>query len=400
MRLQTAVARLTMEIPPPLIEEPLIDQGRSSQLGGLGLGLVVQGNYITERSHQLQQIIHNKEVLLKEEMAAVCIQCALRRCSATKRVELVRLRTQWMNQFAKVLMFSFQDEVAIESAVNIGKEIAELHNDSLEAQEQTIQYIKVVIHLLINDVTRQLIREVVMDTIKSSTSQYLENRPKHTTNPIVAIITALLEEAIGGLIPVLIRDAIKEKTNDYFHKLHAEFILTRLAKELIEDMKDTFISETKDEFIVEDALEQMMIEVIVAEAKETAEEILNEVKVEMILMQRAEDLKVIGEVFMRRIGVRLVASRLLMFLQDNFDCFLMEFNAKEVVKRMIAGRLSNIINCAAESMEFNRKSILGQSISNALLLPIVRDALITELLLQTSTDVDSIELLEKEIENP
>jgi len=356
-------------------------------------------NVSLSRSQELMRGLEHKADALLRELAAIHIQRRTRGFLVRRRLAYFFLQREWEIQMSTVISLQLMDEVCVELAarscfdvmsdMGMGLGVGAFSGALMFHQDSIIS---ISCTDIINDVLVEMVKKVVIETIKECTQAYLRSKPNFSSNPIVALIMTLCFEVSDEVCKHVAKESVKELTDEYLTGLQAIAIFNHVASSHTKDVAKTLVPEALNECEEEWYLDFIVNEVVGSLALGVSLEILDTVKREWEEALKREDERQITLCFQRTAGRRLAVAHLMLSVSDGFENVLLEYQARSIVKRMIAQRLAHILNEAQQIRQNFKDSLFLCDVASKALGPPLQKVLVER---HWELFQDKLELIDK-----
>ena len=351
------------------------------------------------RSQELMRGLEHKADALLRELAAIHIQRRTRGFLVRRRLVYFSLQREWETQLSTVISLQLMDEICVElaarscldvmSGMGMGMGVGAFSGALMFQQDSNISISCIEV---IDDVLAEMVKKVVVETIKECTQAYLRSKPNFSSNPIVALIMSLCFEVSDEVCKQVAKESVKELTDEYLTGLQAIAIFNHVASSHTKDVAKTLVPEALNECEEEWYLDVIVSEVVGSLALGVSLEILDTVKREWEEALKREDERQITLCFQRTAGRRLAVAHLMLSVSDGFENVLLEYQARSIVKRMIAQRLAHILNEAQQIRQSFKDSLFLCDLASKALGPPLQKKLIER---HWELFQDKLELIDK-----
>jgi len=365
--------------------------------------LQIGGDKLSTYSNRTDDIINsiqNKSQQLLQEIAALRIQCSVRKWIALKNATLRRLYKQWINQYMKYLTSFLLDDIIIEQSIHIATSESLAHNNTVEYNELIKLSTFGTVDDIVDEILPHEIKIIVTSSIKELSAVFMNDKNKMKSNPLVSCILHICDEAVEMLSKQTVKLAIKEITDDYLEKIHTDMIITYLIKDIITNHLNNFIMECIEECELEEAMNTVVNEELNVHFNDIIQRIISDIQFDINIAHDRQDKKKIGEIMKNILCKRILFGHLLMNIDDNFNRALIQYYAKSLSKRFISARLINLVANLEQNMESIYTSVIASKIIDDVLNSTLRNELVSSYMMYVSENVyNDFKSVEKEYQS-
>jgi hypothetical protein len=321
----------------------------------------------SNRSDDIINSIQYKSQQLLQEIASLRIQCSVRRWIAKKNVNLRRIYKDWINQYMKYLTLLLLDDIIIEQSIYISTS-------------------ECITHDIIFDILPNEIRMIVTSSINEMSAAII-HKNKIKSNPLISCILRICDETVDLLSNQTVKLAIKEITNEYLENIHIDMIVNYLLKDIILNDLNNFIIECINECELEEAMNKIIDEELKSHFNDVALNIISDIQIDVTIAQNRQDMKNIGEIMKNILCKRILFGHLLMNIDDSFNRTLIQYYAKSISKRLISGRLVNLVTNLEQNMESIHTSVVASKLINSILSTTLQNELVDSYVMSVSENI-------------
>lgn len=340
----------------------------------------------SNRSDDIINSIQYKSQQLLQEIASLRIQCSVRRWIAKKNVNLRRIYKDWINQYMKYLTLLLLDDIIIEQSIYISTSECITHNNIVEYNELLKLSVSGIVDDIIFDILPNEIRMIVTSSINELSAAIIQKN-KMKSNPLISCILRICDETVDLLSNQTVKLAIKEITNEYLENIHIDMIINYLLKDIIRNDLNNFIIECINECELEEAMNKIIDEELKSHFNDVALNIISDIQIDVTIAQNRQDMKNIGEIMKNILCKRILFGHLLMNIDDNFNRALIQYYAKSLSKRLISGRLVNLVTNLEQNMESIHTSVVASKLINSILSTTLQNELVDSYVMSVSENI-------------
>jgi len=340
----------------------------------------------SNRSDDIINSIQYKSQQLLQEIASLRIQCSVRRWIAKKNVNLRRIYKDWINQYMKYLTLLLLDDIIIEQSIYISTSECITHNNIVEYNELLKLSVSGIVDDIIFDILPNEIRMIVTSSINEMSAAII-HKNKIKSNPLISCILRICDETVDLLSNQTVKLAIKEITNEYLENIHIDMIVNYLLKDIILNDLNNFIIECINECELEEAMNKIIDEELKSHFNDVALNIISDIQIDVTIAQNRQDMKNIGEIMKNILCKRILFGHLLMNIDDSFNRTLIQYYAKSISKRLISGRLVNLITNLEQNMESIHTSVVASKLINSILSTTLQNELVDSYVMSVSENI-------------
>jgi hypothetical protein len=340
----------------------------------------------SNRSDDIINSIQYKSQQLLQEIASLRIQCSVRRWIAKKNVNLRRIYKDWINQYMKYLTLLLLDDVIIEQSIYISTSECITHNNIVEYNELLKLSVSGIVDDIIFDILPNEIRMIVTSSINEMSAAII-HKNKIKSNPLISCILRICDETVDLLSNQTVKLAIKEITNEYLENIHIDMIINYLLKDIILNDLNNFIIECINECELEEAMNKIIDEELKSHFNDVALNIISDIQIDVTIAQNRQDMKNIGEIMKNILCKRILFGHLLMNIDDSFNRTLIQYYAKSISKRLISGRLVNLVTNLEQNMESIHTSVVASKLINSILSTTLQNELVDSYVMSVSENI-------------
>ena len=341
----------------------------------------------SNRTDDIINSIQFKSQQLLQEIAALRIQCSVRRWIAIKNVNLRRIYKEWINQYMKYLTLLLLDDITIEQSIHVATLECVSHNNIVEYNE----LLKLSTCGIFDDIALEIvpseIKLIVTSTIKELSAAIINDKNKIKSNPLVSCILRICDEVAEILSKQTVKLAIQEITNEYLENIHINMIVNYLVKDIITNDSNNFIVECIKECEVEEAMNKVIYEELNAHFIDIVQNIISEIQVDITIAHNKQDKKNIGEIMKNILFKRILLGHLLMNIDDNFNRALIQYYAKSLSKRLISARLIDLVANLEQNIESIHTSAIASKITNDVVNSTLQKELVSSYVMNISEHI-------------
>jgi hypothetical protein len=351
------------------------------------------------RKQILVESLSIRAIQLVDELSSIKIQSCYRRYKNQKVLIMKKIKKKWNDQYAKVLVNRFIDEISVSFSVEISMELVEYNEKKNLERAIEEENINDCCKELLLEVTTSLYKPVAQTAIKENARLYMVTRPQVNVNPLVAVIISLCEEAADSFVIPIAKRSIHEEVNLFLEQRQAFHLSEKVIFEIVNDMSISIINEgikeSKEDFVLYEVLNNVILE----QGYDISTLVLSSMQEEILESQKQADIREIGESVKRNIGKRLVVGHLMMGISNLFENIIMEYYVKGVARRIAIARILAVIEGAESQISNIKESTVLRSAASQCIIPTLRGELYS-LLLDKSKYMESyIDDLEEQAEN-
>ncbi len=340
----------------------------------------------SNRSDDIINSIQYKSQQLLQEIASLRIQCSVRRWIAKKNVNLRRIYKDWINQYMKYLTLLLLDDIIIEQSIYISTSECITHNNIVEYNELLKLSVSGIVDDIIFDILPNEIRMIVTSSINELSAAIIQKN-KMKSNPLISCILRICDETVDLLSNQTVKLAIKEITNEYLENIHIDMIINYLLKDIIRNDLNNFIIECINECELEEAMNKIIDEELKSHFNDVALNIISDIQIDVTIAQNRQDMKNIGEIMKNILCKRILFGHLLMNIDNNFNRALIQYYAKSLSKRLISGRLVNLVTNLEQNMESIHTSVVASKLINSILSTTLQNELVDSYVMSVSENI-------------
>jgi hypothetical protein len=349
----------------------------------------------TPYQDQLLQNLARNTSRLKNESAAILLQCCVRAFVSRRRARLAFKKKEVIDAQSLGIVQRLVDEAVLLGVISVVNEMLPTHNKSVDYKQKFNIALVSVTEELYDTHVDALSVEVLKETITETINVYIEHRQTQAKkNPLVRVVLELLEGVLVEEIMGVVRLAINDIINDYLAVAHCQRGLDKIFTELMGDIGHPLALEAwmeMDESTSIDIILNEVLSELISEVSKTGfQEMINE---NSELYERAQ-MNHVGVGAGNVIGKQIVMSHLMYLMGKNFDSIIVQRMTKGIVNVNVISRLLSILNFS----EFEIKSVTSNECSKKLLKssiePALKEVLLEKLKVISSEIVDQIDIME------
>ncbi len=341
----------------------------------------------SNRTDDIINSIQFKSQQLLQEIAALRIQCSVRRWIAVKNVNLRRIYKEWINQYMKYLTLLLIDDITIEQSIHVATLECVTHNNVVEYNELLKLSTCGILDDMVLEIVPNEIKLIVTSTIKELSAAIINDKNKMKSNPLVSCILRICDEVVELLSKQTVKLAIKQITNEYLENIHINMIVNYLIKDIITNDSNNFIVECIKECEVEEAMNKVMDEELNVHFIDIVQNIISDIQADITIAHNKQDKKNIGEIMKNILCKPILLGHLLMNIDDNFNRALLQYYAKSLSKRFISARLINLVANLEQNMESIHTSVIASKITNDIINSTLQKELVSSYVMNISENV-------------
>lgn len=340
------------------------------------------------RKQILVESLSIRAIQLVEELSSIKIQSCYRRYKNVKVLIMKLILKKWNDQYAKILVNRFIDEISVSLSVEIAIELVEYNEKKIRVRAIEEENINDCCKELLLEVTNSLYKPIVQTAIKENARLYMIARPQVNVNPLIAVIISLIDEVVDSLVNPIAKRSIHEEVDLFLEERQAFHISEKIIFEIVNDMSiliiDEGMIESKEDFVLHEVLKDSILE----QGYDIATLMLSSMQEELLESQKQADIREIGEAVKRNIGKRLVVGHLMMGVSNLFENIIMEYYVKGVARRIAIARILAVIESAEAQISNIKESNILRSAASQCIIPALKSELYS-LLLAKSTYMES-----------
>ena len=286
----------------------------------------------------------------------------------------------------KYLTLLLLDDIIIEQSIYISTSECITHNNIVEYNELLKLSVSGIVDDIIFDILPNEIRMIVTSSINELSAAII-HKNKMKSNPLISCILRICDETVDLLSNQTVKLAIKEITNEYLENIHIDMIINYLLKDIIRNDLNNFIIECINECELEEAMNKIIDEELKSHFNDVALNIISDIQIDVTIAQNRQDMKNIGEIMKNILCKRILFGHLLMNIDDNFNRALIQYYAKSISKRLISGRLVNLVTNLEQNMESIHTSVVASKLINSILSTTLQNELVDSYVMSVSENI-------------
>ena len=334
---------------------------------------------------------------LLTELSVIKIQTQYRRHRASIRVGAMLYRRRFVMSLLPALHAEFLEKACVGECVRVANAVYDEHHKRDRSKEMFNDETKAVCDAIVLDVSEGMLAALVSETIKECVEAYIKAKPQPTHNPLVVLITSLLDEVVSEMARQVAKEHVRQSVIDYLDMVHALIGFNFVCDDLLEADKAWAVAlaeETVVEELENDAVRQLVGDVLDEQVAHTVAEVLNGMRSEFEKLQEARDRKAIEQVAAGRIGTEMLISHVLIHIADGLEKLYMEHYLRSLTKQMFMSRLIRLADAIEEPMALLHASPVQRHVFSRCVHPRLQSHLVRNVKQDEEAEIASIHNLE------